>query len=142
MSYFSTAITRIAARNQLTQTEIARHAGLTQSHISRVFNGEHRTITNEDFVKLIGAFKDMRDRAEIIAARCMDVRVGSGADQVKIIVEGPARDTGKGAKQNEFPEIELSHETERAIAYLRSQCPINPDLEKHLLGYARLMGMK
>jgi len=40
------------------------------------------------------------------------------------------------------PEIELSAETERAFAWLRSQCPLNPDLEKHLVGYAKLTGMK
>lgn len=141
MSYFSTALARIAARNQLSQTEIARHAGLTQSHLSRVFNGEHRTMTNEDFVKMITAFKDPRDRAEIIAARCMDVRVGAGADLVEIIVK-TQRDGAKPGKQNDSAHVELSPETEKAIAYLRSQCPLNPELEKHLISYARLLGMR
>jgi hypothetical protein len=36
----------------------------------------------------------------------------------------------------------LAHETERAFEWLRSQCPINPELETHLVGYARLTGMK
>ena len=40
------------------------------------------------------------------------------------------------------PEIELSAETERAFAWLRGQCPLNPDLEKHLVGYAKLTGMR
>ena len=44
-------------------------------------------------------------------------------------------------KQKEFPEVELSHETERAVAWLRSQCPVNPELEKHLVGYAKLTGL-
>ena len=33
-------------------------------------------------------------------------------------------------------------ETERAFAWLRSQCPVNADLEKHLVAYAKLMGMR
>ena len=38
--------------------------------------------------------------------------------------------------------VELAQETERAFAWLRAQCPINPEMEKHLIGYARLLGMK
>ena len=38
--------------------------------------------------------------------------------------------------------IKLSNQTERAFAWLRSQCPLNPDLEKHLVGYAKLTGME
>ncbi len=41
----------------------------------------------------------------------------------------------------DFPEVHLSQETERAFAWLRSQCPLNPDLEKHLVGYAKLTGI-
>ena len=33
-------------------------------------------------------------------------------------------------------------ETERTFVRLRSQCPPNPDLQKHLIGYANLAGMK
>jgi hypothetical protein len=39
-------------------------------------------------------------------------------------------------------QVQLAQETERAFAFLRSHCPINSDLEKHLVGYAHLMGMK
>ena len=81
-----------------------------------------------------------RTMAELIAARCMDARVGPGAELVEISVKGHA--PTKGEKQKEFPDVELSHETERAFAWLRSQCPVNPDLEKHLVGYAKLMGMR
>ena len=63
-----------------------------------------------------------------------------GADLVEIRI----KDRGK-ADQGE-PEmreqIHLSEETERAFAWLRSQCPLNSDLEKHLVGYAKLTGMK
>ena len=35
----------------------------------------------------------------------------------------------------------LQRQLERRHTWL-SQCPLNPDLEQHLVGYARLMGMK
>jgi len=44
MSYFSTALTRITERNQLRQADVVRDAGLTRSHVSRLFSGEQRTI--------------------------------------------------------------------------------------------------
>ena len=67
----------------------------------------------------------------------MDARVGPGADLVEIRVKGR---TEKAVA--EMPHIELGEEAERAFAWLRSQCPLNSDLEKHLIGYARLTGMK
>jgi hypothetical protein len=81
------------------------------------------------------------DQAELVAARCMDVRTGPGAELVEITIksEGQAQPNGR---ERDIQEVELSHETERAFAWLRSQCPINADLEKHLVGYARLTGMK
>ena len=45
-------------------------------------------------------------------------------------------------REPEPPQVHLSQQTERAFAFLRSQCPLNPDLEQHLVGYARLMGMQ
>jgi transcriptional regulator with XRE-family HTH domain len=141
MSYFSTALTRITDRNQLRQADVVRDSGLTRSHLSRLFSGEQRTITDEDLIALLKAFRDKRDQAEIIAARCMDVRVGPAAGLVEIGIKAASAGPRAG-KQNEFPEVELSHETERAFAWLRSQCPLNPDLEKHLVGYAKLTGMK
>jgi hypothetical protein len=59
-----------------------------------------------------------------------------GAELVEIKVKGAVP-----AGKPEFEEVHLSHET-GAFAWLRSQCPVNPDLEKHLVGYARLTGMK
>jgi hypothetical protein len=70
----------------------------------------------------------------------MDARVGPGAEMVEITIKG--RPPADGPKQPEFPDVELSHETERAFAWLRSQCPLNPELEKHLVGYAKLTGMR
>jgi hypothetical protein len=71
----------------------------------------------------------------------MDVRIGPGADLVEITIKGQPKSSG-ATSAGEFEKVELSHETERAFAWLRSQCPVNPDLERHLVGYARLTGMK
>ena len=140
MSYFSTALTRITERNQLRQADVVRDAGLTRSHVSRLFSGEQRTITDEDFVSLLKAYRDKHDQAELIAARCMDVRVGPAAALVEINVKTstPGKATSHG---NELPDVELSHETEEMFRWLRRQCPLSPAMEKHLLGFAKMMGM-
>lgn len=142
MSYFSIALTRVAERTHVRQADIVRTTGIPRSQISRIFNGDQKYITGTDLSALLSCFRDPRDRAEIIAARCRDVCTGPGAELVEIKVTGPAAASAKSAKQSEFPHVELSHETEKAFAWLRSQCPFNPDLEKHLVGYARLTGMK
>jgi transcriptional regulator with XRE-family HTH domain len=141
MSYLSTALNRALDRYQWKQADVARESGLTRSHVSRVCNGDQRSITDDDFVVLLRAFRrDPRDQAELVAARCMDARVGPGANLVEISIKGPApAPTGTPA---ELPDVELSHETERAFAWLRRLCPVNPELEKHLVGYAKLTGMK
>jgi transcriptional regulator with XRE-family HTH domain len=142
MSYFSTALNRISERKGFKQADIARESGLSRSHVSRLFKGDQKTIYDSDMVSILRVFRaDPRDQAKLIAARCMDARIGPGADLVHITVndQATARSDTPGS---EFEKVELSHETERAFAWLRSQCPINPDLEKHLIGYARLTGMK
>lgn len=115
---------------------------MPRSQVSRIFNGDQKYITETDLVALLNCFRDPRDRAEIIAARCRDVCIGPGAELVEITIKGPAPADASAEKKSEFPHVELSSETERAFAWLRSQCPLNPDLEKHLLGYARLTGLK
>ena len=142
MSYFSTALNRISEQKGFKQADIARESGLSRSHVSRLFKGDQKTIYDSDMVSILRVFRaDPRDQAKLIAARCMDARIGPGADLVQITVNDQA--TAKShSPASEFEKVELSHETERAFAWLRSQCPINPDLEKHLIGYARLTGMK
>ena len=139
MSYFSTALTRLTERNQLRQADIVRESGLTRSHISRLFSGEQRTITDEDFVSLLKAYRDKRDQAELTAARCMDVRVGPAAALVEINVKASLPKAASNG--NELPDVELSHETEEMFRWLRRQCPVTPAMEKHLLGFAKMMGM-
>jgi hypothetical protein len=96
---------------------------------------------------------DPQAQAELIAARCMDAKAGAagtpGADLVEIRVKPSFGPGSQSRSEGEKPEeswhidpIQLAQETEHAFAWLRSQCPINPDLEKHLIGYARLTGMK
>ena len=142
MSFFSTALKRIAERNELRQADIVRESGLTRSHVSRLFKGDQKMVYDIDVSAILRVFRsNPHDQAELVAARCMDVRTGPGADLVEITInsEGQAQRSGR---ERDIQEVELSHETERAFAWLRSQCPINADLEKHLVGYARLTGMK
>ena len=142
MSYFSTALKRIAERNDLKQADIVRESGLTRSHVSRLFTGDQKQVYDADMAAILRVFRSKPlDQAELVAARCMDVRTGPGADLVEITIksDGQAQRSGR---ERDIQDVELSHETERAFAWLRSQCPINADLEKHLVGYARLTGMK
>jgi transcriptional regulator with XRE-family HTH domain len=140
MSYFRVALQRETERRNLTQSDLAKAAALSRSYVSRLLSGDHADLSDDNFVAILKVFgADKRAQAELVAARCMDARVGPGADLVEIKI----KDTGKtGDGDIELPDIHLSKETERAFAWLRSQCPANVDLEKHLISYARLTGMK
>jgi transcriptional regulator with XRE-family HTH domain len=140
MSYLSIALQRRIERRQMNQSDLANQSGISKSYISRLFSGVAKELSDENFVAVLKVFAaDPQAQAELVAARCMDVRVGPGSELVEISVKGRA--PAKSEKQKEFPEVELSHETERAFAWLRSQCPVNPELEKHIVGYAKLTGM-
>lgn len=146
MSYLSTELQRQAERRQLNQSEIARQSSISRSFISRVMSGESRDLSDENFAAILTVFAaSPLVQAQLVAARCMDAREAAraagtaGADLVEIRVP----DVGKAEHHAiELPQVHLSSEAEKAFAWLRSQCPINPDLEKHLIGYARLTGMK
>jgi transcriptional regulator with XRE-family HTH domain len=148
MSYFSVALQRQAERRHLNQSDIGRQSGISRSFISRVISGESRDFSDENLVAILKVFSvDPLAQAELIAARCMDLRsvaAGTpGADLVEIRVKAKAELSKHDASSdNVGPQVPLAQETERAFAWLRSQCPLNPDLEKHLVGYARLTGMK
>jgi transcriptional regulator with XRE-family HTH domain len=144
MSYLSVALQRRIERRQLTQSDVAKLSGISKSYISRLFSGEFHELSDANFTALLKVFSaDSQAQAEIIAARCMDARVGPGSELVEIMVKKPASNSQLPTPiSREFPVVELSAETERAFAWLRSQCPLNPDLEKHLVGYAKLTGMK
>ena len=145
MSYLSIALQRRIERRQLNQTDLAKQSGISKSYISRLFSGEHQDMSEANFVALLNVFAtDPGAQAEIIAARCQDLiaiaRKGRvlGVDLVEVHV----KKSGASAASQTQPLVDLSQETERAFAWLRSQCPLNPDLEKHLVGYAKLTGMK
>ncbi len=146
MSYFGVALQRQAEQRHLSQSDIARHCGLSRSFISRLMSGESRDLSDENVVALLQVFSaDPQAQAELVAGRCLDAREAAraagtaGAQLVDIQVSS----AGKAEKREiELPQVHLRQETERAFAWLRSQCPLNPDLEQHLVGYARLMGMK
>ena len=150
MSYFSTALQRCAERRQLNQSDLAKRSGVSNSHISRLYNGESRDLSDANFIGLLSAFAaDPVAQAEIIAARCQDVLTVAraartpGSELVDIAVRVPTPHSALPTPPSaEFPVVELSATTERAFTWLRSQCPLNPDLERHLVGYARLIGMK
>ena len=144
MSYLSIALQRQTERRRINQSELARGCGLSKSYISRLFSGESHELSDDNFVSILKLFSaDAHAQAELIAARCMDTLAGAagtpGADLVDIRLKQaiPA-----DKREPEPPQVHLSQQTERAFAFLRSQCPLNPDLEQHLVGYARLMGMQ
>ena len=140
MSYLSTALQRHSERRRLNQSDLAKLSGISRSYISRLFSGVAQELSDDNFIAVLKVFAtDPAAQADLVAARCMDARVGPGSELVEISIKGHT--PAKAAKQADFPEIELSHETERAFAWLRSQCPVNPDLEKHLVGYAKMLGM-
>jgi predicted XRE-type DNA-binding protein len=142
MSYLSIALTRFSEQSQLKQTDVCRVSGLTRSHVSRIFAGEQKNVTDDDFLALLRVFP-RQTQAELIAARCLDAKAcaagAAAADFVEIRVR---TDAPAEKREMELPQVHLSAETEKAFAWLRSQCPLNPELEKHLVGYARLTGMK
>jgi transcriptional regulator with XRE-family HTH domain len=145
MSYFSIALQRQAEKRHLNQSDIGRQCGLSRSFISRVMSGESRDLSDQNVVAILKVFAaDAQTQADLVAARCMDARhVGSAAGPGADLVEIRVKSAGSVEKREmEPPQVHLSKETERAFAWLRSQCPLNPDLEQHLTGYARLMGMQ
>ena len=144
MSYLAIALQRRAERRQLNQSDLAKLSGISRSYISRLFSGVAQELSDDNFIAVLKVFAaDPAAQAEIIAARCMDVRVGPGSELVDIAVRVAAPKSATAERPApEFPVVELSHDTERAFAWLRGQCPLNPELEKHLVGYARMLGMK
>jgi transcriptional regulator with XRE-family HTH domain len=144
MSYLSIALQRRIERRQMNQSDLANQSGISKSYISRLFSGVAKELSDENFVAVLKVFAaDPQAQAELVAARCMDVRVGPGSELVEISVKkSTPPSTLDTRRSTPYPHVELSHETERAVAWLRSQCPVNPELEKHLVGYAKLTGMK
>jgi transcriptional regulator with XRE-family HTH domain len=142
MSYFSIALQCRLERRSMNQSELAKLSGISRSYISRLLSGEFSELSDANFTSLLRVFSaDPQAQAELVAARCMDARVGPGSELVEISIKGKTSGKERAPSGSDFPHVELSHETERAFAWLRSQCPVNPDLEKHIVGYAKMLGM-
>ncbi len=141
MSYLSIALQRQAERRHLKQADLARVSGLSSSYVSRLVTGGSHELSDENFTALLKIFApDTLAQAELVAARCLDARVGPGSDLVEVRVKSPAKTAP--AETDVQEQVHLSPDTERAFAFLRGQCPLSPELEKHLVGYARLLGMR
>lgn len=147
MSYLSTTLAHVADRHALRQLDVAERSGISKGAISRVFSGETFDLSDKNFVAILKAFAaDPKAQAELLIARCMDATQCAraqniaGAELVHIGIKQSAKAENVAVELSE--NVHLSKETERAISYLRSQCPVNSDLEKHLVGYAKLFGMK
>jgi len=145
MSYLSITIRRQIERRRFNQSDLAREAGLSRGYVSKLLSGEPHDLSEQNFAAILRIFSaDKLAQAELVAAHCMDACEGirdagiPGADlvEIRLKVAPPGE-----KRENELPQVHLSQETERAFAWLRSQCPVNPDLEKHVVGYAKLMGM-
>jgi transcriptional regulator with XRE-family HTH domain len=146
MSYFSVALQRQAEKRGLNQSDIGRQCDLSRSFICRIMSGESRALSEQNVRAILKLFSaDAQAQADLIAALCRDTHhIADGAAFPGApLVEIRVRDPGPaGQREREYPQVELSQATERAFAWLRSQCPLNPDLEQHLIGYAKLTGMK
>lgn len=139
MSYLGITLQRIAGDNDRSQKLIAENSGISRSTINRIFSGEIKDVADADFAAIASATTQKKQQqAELVAARCDDVRNGPGADLVEIVVRGKPVER----KLTEFPEVKLSREHERALAFLRSQVPLNEALGDVLKNMAVAMGLK
>src|SRR5437899_8160771 len=70
MSYFSTALKRIAERNGIRQADIVRESGLTRSHVSRLFKGDQKMVYDADVTAILRVFRrNPREQAELEIGR-------------------------------------------------------------------------
>jgi hypothetical protein len=143
MSHLGIALQRVAQDNSRTQREIAQKTNLGTSHIHRVFSGAQKFVTDEDFAAIVAATaNNTRERAEIVAARAKDVINGPGSELVEVNIKGKAPSESKDALLEAMSKTKVSHEHERALAFIRSQIPLNPALGETVLNWARSLGMK
>lgn len=147
MSFLGTTLQRVSDERGLTHAEIARQSGVSRSFISRVCSGESRDFSDPHFVAILKVFAaDPKSQAQIIAARCTDswypaeAAAIPGAELVEITIKTTSNaEKGEVNVTNRSEKFHLTKEVEDAIDWLRSQCPVNPELQRHLVGYARLL---
>lgn len=136
MSYLGIALQRIAQENDLSQSEIVRRAQWDKASMSRTFGGD-RAPDNKEFAELVAVIaKTPRQRAELVAARCEDMRNGPGSEMVEILVRG------KPIEQAPPSAIKLPQKYEKVMEFLRGEIINRPTLGDFLTDYARQIGMK
>src|SRR5688572_29975895 len=85
MSYLSIALQRRLERRSMNQSDLAKSSGISRSYISRLLSGEFSELSDANFTSLLKVFAaDPQAQAELVAARCMDARVGPGSELVEI----------------------------------------------------------
>src|SRR4051812_10619179 len=109
MSYFRVALQRAMEGKRWSQADLAREAGLSRSYVSRLFSGEDAALTDDNMIALLGVFSTNKaSQAELVAARCMDVKKGPGAEMVEVRIQ-------KAEDRTEHPpksvQVELGEET-------------------------------
>ena len=137
MSNFSETLGRIMEKQQppVTLHDIARHLGSSEAHASRLVSGRQKFVSDEDFIKILEKVATtQRDRAALVAARCLDHKIGPGSEMVRISIGNK-----KSKGEREF-QLELDQETEEAFDYLRSIIPQNPKVKEMVIGWAGLLG--
>ena len=94
MSYLSIALQRQLDLRGINHTDLARDAGISKSFISRLMSGECKEVSDQYFTAILKAFAaSPQAQAEIVAARCTDVRVGPGSEHVAITLKVPHHGT-------------------------------------------------
>jgi transcriptional regulator with XRE-family HTH domain len=87
MHCLSKTLQSVLNRNDLTAADVARKSNLHQSFLSRLLSGKDFTVTKANFHRLLDAFPNKEDKADLVAAHLEDERSGPGSDLVKIFVE-------------------------------------------------------
>jgi transcriptional regulator with XRE-family HTH domain len=72
----------------MNQSDLAKHSGISRSYISRLLGGEFHELSDANFAKLLKVFAaDPQGQAELVAARCLDVKAGVGRTPGAELVE-------------------------------------------------------
>jgi len=87
MTCLSQTLQSVLDRNDLSAADLARKGQLQQSLLSRLRSGKRFTLTKVNFQRLLGAFSNKQDQADLVAAHLEDERFGPGSEFVKIFIE-------------------------------------------------------
>ena len=141
-SYFGNTLNRLMLEVDVNQHQLAERIDLYDAQVSRILKGKQTFINPKELEKYLNFFaKDARgnptpmNQAALVAAHCMDMRIGPGSEFVKISIEMPV----SGGVP---PRVELSPEAESAMGYIRKAISSQKDMEQFLFTLAKMMGMK